>query len=116
MLTKQQVTTLTYILIGVALGSVLLTGFGIFEPATMTAILGLTGFAGIAGLRTFIEEQGWKTYLASGIGALASSLLLAGIIDYDLYVNFMKFMAPLTGVAMTHGFHKKQRNAEDATE
>jgi len=70
------------------------------------SIAGIFGFGSIAALRQFINSNGWKTYVVSGITAIAGILSALEVIPPDVYKYWMGIAASLSGVTIQQAVRK----------
>jgi hypothetical protein len=82
---------------------------GYIDESIMLVLVGLFGFSGLAALRTYIEEKGWKTYAVVAGGALGIIGLLFNVASPDQIGVWFTFLG-LTGAATTgHAIKKAKR-------
>lgn len=89
-----------------AVVAAILAALGIIPQQVAEVIIGLLGFSGFAGLRTYINSQGWKTYFFAALGALASVAYALGFIDEQSFINIFVIFGMLSGASLTHAVKK----------
>lgn len=99
----------TYIGAFIALVAILAGVFGWVDPQVVWGVAGIFGFGSVASLRTYIDSQGWKTYVVAGIPIVLGILLLLKVIDLDTYKALVEAFTPLTGMTVAHGVQKAQQ-------
>ncbi len=83
-----------------------LFAFGIIPQNVAEVLIGLLGFSGFAGLRAYINSQGWKTYFIAAVGALSSVAYALGFMPQDVFVNILTIFGLLGGATLTHAVKK----------
>lgn len=86
----------TYLGMTVALFAIVAGVFGWLDPQIVWGVAGIFGFGSLASLRAYIDSQGWKTYVATGIPIIAGLLVMAKIITIDQYQALVAAFAPIT--------------------
>lgn len=100
---NQNLVTLFFVA-GVAIFAAQTLGYISTEVAT--AIIGLLGFGGIAGLRAFIDSQGWKTYAVAAIGCAGILALSFGVISIEQLTAWLAGWGIISGAAINHAIQK----------
>ncbi len=98
-----------YLFFGLGVLCVALYTVEVFNEFLLTALLGIFGFAGVAGLRQWIESQGWKTYFTTAMGVLGSlaSFFAPEIITPDRLAVWLGTWGIIAGMALTHAKQKE---------
>lgn len=79
---------------------------GFIELNLFETILGLGGFAGLAGLRTEIESSGYKTWIISIAGALIMLGFANGVIKPDIATVLLTVLGVATKFTLAHAISK----------
>ncbi|NOY60292.1 MAG: hypothetical protein GXO75_15390 [Calditrichaeota bacterium] len=100
----------TYIMFVLAVAVVFgwVTGY-LSEEITVT-LIGLLGFAGLAGLRQFIDSSGYKTYILAFLGVVG--VLLQVFFDWftpDMLGKWLMIWGLLGGATLTHAVAKEKK-------
>ena len=98
----------TYIGALIALFAIIAGALQWFDSQVAWGVAGIFGFGSVTALRTFIDSQGWKTYVTAGVPIILGILLLVNIIDLQTYKALVEAFTPLTGMAVAHAVQKAQ--------
>ena len=74
-------------------------------------LAGIFGFSGIAGLRSFIEARGWKTYFSVAVAILGAvaQFFLPEIVTPERLALWLSTWGIITQATLTHARHKEIR-------
>lgn len=103
---KVNALTLSYVLFGAAMVSFGLWAAGVIDETLMLTILPMLGFSGVAALRSFVDAEGWKTYVTSASSALGGLLYLAGFFDQAGLLNWLAAWGVFTAASFAHAVQK----------
>lgn len=110
-LDKKQITVMAGT-VGIALAIIGAAGyaFGYLSLELYVALLGIGGFAGLAGLRMEIESSGYKTLIISAGGALVSLGVGTGVVQPEIATVLMSVLG--VGALPTLGHAVKKMNGK----
>lgn len=89
-----------------ALGGAVAFGLGYITVETFEVVLGIGGFAGVAGLRAAIASSGKKTFIIAIGGALVSVGVGTGVVKPESAAVLLSILGMLASGALQHAAHK----------
>lgn len=66
------------------------------------SLIGVLGFGGLAGLRTFIDSSGSKTFIVAALGVMGVAGFAFGVITPDQLQIWLAAFGILSGATLTH--------------
>ena len=79
---------------------------GYLSPQIATALYGLLGFGGVAGMRAFIDSQGWKTHFVAVVGCAGVLALAFGFVDVAQLSEWLAGWGIVAAAAINHAIQK----------
>lgn len=67
---------------------------------------GIFGIIGVAGLRVWLEVQGWKTYFLAGVGVVVLVLYATNVLVVEQVKIVFMFLASLAGITLNQAVTK----------
>ena len=67
---------------------------------------GLLGFGGVAGMRAFIDSQGWKTHFVAVVGCAGVLALAFGFVDVAQLSEWLAGWGIVAAAATNHAIQK----------
>jgi len=87
---------------------------GIIPTNVAEVLVGLFGFSGLAGLRAYIDSQGWKTYFSvvMGIVGIVIRFVFPDVFTPEELAQWLTFWGIAGAGALVHGVEKTKRGGK----
>ena len=81
---------------------------GIIPIGTLTILLGLFGFSGVAALRSYIVSHGWKTWGSVFLGFVGIILAAVGVFTPIMLGQWLAVWGLTASIGVVHAIRKAQ--------
>ena len=85
--------------------------FGFISQGTAEVIISILGFGGLAGVRSWLDAKGWKTYFAAAMGFIGVVLrfLFPEMFTPTELAQWLAFWGIVGAGSLAHGIAKSAR-------